>query len=92
MKFARPRKDRHLQYLSEEKQAAYDAEKWGHRPDADLGVLGNDQRCRKCGAPPGKKCVMAAGTFRDHPHKARRDDARRWQGFGKASEPRVEVE
>lgn len=83
MRFARPRKNAVLQYLSDEKQAAHDAEHWGGRPNAFPSELGNDQRCRRCGAPPGKKCVMANGKFRDHPHQARRDDALRWKGFGR---------
>jgi hypothetical protein len=82
MKFARPRKKAVLQYLSEEKQAEHDAERWGNRPDASLDELGNDQRCRACGAPPGKKCIKADATFRDYPHQVRRDDANRWKDFG----------
>lgn len=81
MRFARPRKNRHLQYLDEEKQASHDTERWGQRPDASMEEFGNDQRCRTCGAPPGKKCIKADSTFRDYPHQARRDDAKRWVGF-----------
>jgi hypothetical protein len=81
MKFARPRKRAVLQYLSDEQQAAYDADRWGDRPDATLSICGNDQRCRSCGAPPGKKCIRADGSFRDHPHQKRRDDAMRLERF-----------
>lgn len=81
MRFSRPRKNAFLQYLSEDKQAAHDAEQWGHRPDASPAEFGNDQRCRTCGAPPGKQCTKADSSFRDYPYQARRDDAKRWQGF-----------
>ena len=71
MQFARPRKKAYMLYLDEEKQAAYDLERYGHRPRAS-SVFGNDQRCTYCGSPPGKQCQKEDGSYRDYPHQARR--------------------
>lgn len=83
MKFARPRKHLRLEYLSKDKQDAHDEERYGHWPNASPDEFGNNQRCRNCGAPPGKQCMKADSSFRDYPHQVRRNDARRWEGFGR---------
>jgi hypothetical protein len=75
MRFARPKKDAVLMYLSEKKQTAHDMEHYGHWPNVTGDELGNNFRCLFCGAPPGKQCMKADLTFRNYPHQKRRDVA-----------------
>jgi hypothetical protein len=75
MRFARSKKDAVLMYLNEQKQTAYDLDRWGNRPNVIGEELGNNFRCLFCGAPPGKQCIMADGKFRNYPHQKRRDVA-----------------
>lgn len=67
-------------FLDPERQARADAA-WDERPDASLDIMGNDQRCRSCGAPSGKKCMKADSSYRDYPHQSRIGDAQRFQNF-----------
>ena len=75
MKFARPKKNAVLLYLNDKKQTEYDNERWRNRPDCIGDEFGNKFRCLFCGAPSGKQCMMANGTFRNYPHQKRRDVA-----------------
>ena len=75
MRFARSKKDAVLLYLNDQKQTSYDAEHFKDWPETVGDEFGNNFRCLSCGAPPGKQCMKADGSFRNYPHQKRRDVA-----------------
>lgn len=87
VKMARPKKNAVLMYLNERKQNDWDTEHWVDCPDVVGEVLGNKFRCLTCGAPPGKQCIKADGSFRNYPHQKRRDVALLMRGTTNEGQP-----